>query len=326
MKLSDAGQYFTRLIKARQLSHAYLLTGDVGAEKYQLIERIIQTLVCSNKTASGEACLECPECQRVQQGHFADRLTLKPEGAMIKVDQVRQLKEWLMTSPIEAPFKLAVIDGADQINPSAANALLLFLEEPHDASYIFLLARQSDRLLATITSRVQEIYLEDSPLDRSLQAWIQAGIHPPHAEILLQVSSRSLEDLQAVYEAQAFEDQLKAYHQFYLTLAQRDPQAFIWPQRRLKKEGNLFTPEEGLDYLIWLNQQLLLAATSSQPAAAINADDKSVQQVIDRLGVRVDYGAIDQRLFESKARLLANVSPQLVYERLALTLCQWPHR
>lgn len=323
MKLNAARQYFNRLVMDHQLSHAYLLTGDGVAEKYHLIQTIIQSLVCGHKSAAGEACLRCSDCQRVRQGLFADWLTVKPEGSNIKVDQVRQLKEWLMTSPIEASFKVAVIEEADLLNLSAANALLLFLEEPHDNVYIFLLSRQSDRLLATITSRMQEIYLEDRPLELNIEKWGQAGINPQHAEILLQVSSRSLEDFQDIYEAQALEDQLKAYQQFYLTLAQRQNQAFIWAQRNLKKETKLLTPLEGLDYLIWLNQQLFLAASRKEGTYSLHPYALSVQQKLTRWADRPNYEQIYQSLFESKERLLANVSPQLVYERLALTLCQW---
>jgi DNA polymerase-3 subunit delta' len=75
----------------------------------------------------------------------------------ISVDQVRSLSELFDLSPAMSPWRVAVIDTVDDLEPSGANALLKMLEEPPPNSLFFLVSHAPGRLLPTIRSRCRRL-------------------------------------------------------------------------------------------------------------------------------------------------------------------------
>jgi DNA polymerase-3 subunit delta' len=75
----------------------------------------------------------------------------------ISVDQVRGLSELFDLSPAMSDWRVAVIDSVDDLEPSAANALLKMLEEPPPNSIFFLVSHAPGRLLPTIRSRCRRL-------------------------------------------------------------------------------------------------------------------------------------------------------------------------
>jgi DNA polymerase-3 subunit delta' len=84
-----------------------------------------------------------------------DLRCIEPEGAWIKVDQIRALNEFAIGRPQIAAVKVGLITLADRMNPSAQNALLKSLEEPPPGTHIVLATTHPARLLATVRSRCQ---------------------------------------------------------------------------------------------------------------------------------------------------------------------------
>ncbi len=82
----------------------------------------------------------------------------------IGVDQIRSLQARLSTRPGMSDKRAIIIDAADDMERSAANALLKSLEEPPEGTYFFLVSHSSERLLPTIRSRCQ--LLRFDPLDQ----------------------------------------------------------------------------------------------------------------------------------------------------------------
>lgn len=82
---------------------------------------------------------------------------LRKSLSQIRIEQIREITQFLSTSPlIIAPYKIVVVENAERMPPTAANALLKTLEEPISGT-IILISSQPQRLLATITSRCQLI-------------------------------------------------------------------------------------------------------------------------------------------------------------------------
>ena len=75
----------------------------------------------------------------------------------ISVKQVRELAELFDLSPAMSQWRVAVIDTIDELEPSAANALLKMLEEPPPNSIFFLVSHAPGRLLPTIRSRCRKL-------------------------------------------------------------------------------------------------------------------------------------------------------------------------
>ena len=155
------------------LPHALLLHGPRGVGKLALAERIAQLMLCEAGAAAPRPCGVCDGCRWFLGGNHPDFRRLEPEalakvsseseeeapsrGAKpsheIKVDQVRELAGFLNIGSHRGRRRVALVHPAEDMNPSAANALLKGLEEPPADAMFILVAHRPARLLATIRSR-----------------------------------------------------------------------------------------------------------------------------------------------------------------------------
>jgi len=157
----DAVQLLQRSLARKRLGHAYLFSGD-DLEHLQLVARTLaKTLNCQDprpsKTAPAapDCCDACASCRKIDAFNHADVQWIRPESKsrIITIEQMRDLMQTVFLKPNEAEYKVAVIVGADRLNPQAANAFLKTLEEPPPRSVLILLSTEPGRILETILSR-----------------------------------------------------------------------------------------------------------------------------------------------------------------------------
>lgn len=142
-----------RALAADRLAHAYLFEGPEGIGKRLLALALVRAVFCHD----GSGCGDCPGCRKVDHGNHPDLQLIEPDGTSIKIEQIRELQKQLSYSPLEAPRKVCVIDGADRLNPAAGNALLKTLEEPSRKTLLLLLTPRPDAVLSTVRSRCQRL-------------------------------------------------------------------------------------------------------------------------------------------------------------------------
>jgi len=127
------------------------------------------------------ALLEVATEQPAHEFAHPDFRWIAPEGAVIKVDQVRRVNEFVVQTTQSAPRKVAAILDAHLLNTNAANALLKTLEEPPPNTHLLLSTPHWGKLLPTIRSRCQRFH---TPSDGALaRSWLaQQGISISDAE------------------------------------------------------------------------------------------------------------------------------------------------
>ncbi|HID96977.1 MAG TPA: hypothetical protein EYP57_02130 [Thermodesulfobacteriaceae bacterium] len=158
---------FARLLRNRRLAHAYLFVGsdEYGRKETGLL--ISRLLLCDKPVFSGEdvgPCGECVHCRKFDHGTHPDFCLVEPSGAMIKVDQVRDLQREVSFQPLEAKRRICLISDSNRLNPEAANALLKTLEEPPDRTCFLLTADSISVMLPTVVSRCHMVRCEILPL------------------------------------------------------------------------------------------------------------------------------------------------------------------
>ncbi|GFO68164.1 DNA polymerase III subunit delta' [Geomonas limicola] len=151
-----------RSIAMQRVAHAYLFSGIEGCGKRKTALAFVQAVFCGRD----EACGSCSSCRKIASGQHPDLHILEPDGAFIKIDQVRELQKELSYRPFEAPKKACIIDGADKLNASSGNALLKTLEEPPGNALMILIAPERSAVLQTIQSRCQSLAFQ--PLSAGL--------------------------------------------------------------------------------------------------------------------------------------------------------------
>lgn len=153
-----------RMVETGQLPNGLCFHGPQGIGKRLLAQQLSKVLFCDKKTG----CDECPHCLKFASGNHPDYLEISPDGADIKVDQVREIADNLHFRPFEAPVRTVVLDRVERFREGAANAFLKSLEEPPEYVYFILIAGDLEALLPTIRSRCQKLGFQSlSPEDKA---------------------------------------------------------------------------------------------------------------------------------------------------------------
>jgi len=188
--------------KAGTLHHAWLLAGPKGVGKASFA-RAAATRVLADAAGPPvdlpalETPGEHPTARLVEAGSHPDmrwleRLENPKTGALarnITVDQVRGLAELFDLTPSMSPWRAVVIDAADDLEKSAANALLKMLEEPPANCVFLLVSHAPGRLLPTIRSRCRMLNFQplgDDVMASILAAQLPALAAPERARIIAQ--------------------------------------------------------------------------------------------------------------------------------------------
>jgi len=163
---------FTAAWEGRKIHHAWLLAGPRGVGKATFARAAARRMLAD---AAGppvelpglDTPSEHPIVKLVDAGSHPDMRWLErlanDKGNLnrnIKVDQIRELAEFVSLSAAMSPWRLIVVDSADDLERSAANALLKMLEEPPANTIFLLVSHAPGRLLPTIRSRCRQLHFE----------------------------------------------------------------------------------------------------------------------------------------------------------------------
>jgi DNA polymerase-3 subunit delta' len=165
-----AVEQFASAWASRKLHHAWLLAGPKGVGKASFAREAARRVLAD---AAGPAVelpgLETgddhPIVKLVDAGSHPDmrwleRLVNEKTGNLarnISVAQVRALGEFMGMTAALSPWRVAVVDSVDDLEPAGANALLKMLEEPPANTLFFLVTHAPGRLLPTIRSRCRRL-------------------------------------------------------------------------------------------------------------------------------------------------------------------------
>ncbi|WP_163655548.1 DNA polymerase III subunit delta' [Listeria sp. PSOL-1] len=174
---------FLKSIRENRLSHGYLLEGARGTGKKRLALFLAQTLFCLEKKEQDVACGHCVNCVRIANDNHPDVHWLEPDGASIKIDQVRELKADLSKRGMESDRKVLIINEAEKMTAQAASSLLKFIEEPDSELLLLFITASSGRILPTIQSRLQTVSFKALSFKHLVKAFQEAGISEQKARI-----------------------------------------------------------------------------------------------------------------------------------------------
>lgn len=203
---------FLRALSADRLHSGWLITGPRGIGKATLAYKIAATLLAAPlddgmfgaPPPPTELGLdhEAPDMRQILAGAHP-RLCVVTRGPnstgsalsdVITVDRVRAIKEFFHMSAADGGRRVVIVDAADELNRSAANALLKELEEPPVNTTLLLISHQPSKLLPTIRSRCRVLRLNTlGPGDLS-HALAQAGFDAAATGALAMLSAGSVGD------------------------------------------------------------------------------------------------------------------------------------
>ena len=140
--------------ESQEMTHAWIFTGPPGSGRSSAAIAFAQALVCKSK-----GCGTCNECITAKSSTHPDVEVLRSEGLSIKIDEIRELLTRTAWAPSMGGWRVVVMEDADRLTESAANALLKAIEEPGLRTVWLLCAPTLHDILPTIRSRCRHIQL-----------------------------------------------------------------------------------------------------------------------------------------------------------------------
>ena len=140
--------------KTQSMTNTWLFTGPPGSGRSNAAIAFAAALVCKEG-----GCSKCNDCMSTIIGTHADVELIKTAGLSIKIDEVRELISRASWAPSVANYRVVVMEDADRLTESAANALLKVIEEPGLRTIWLLCAPTLTDVLPTIRSRCRHLSL-----------------------------------------------------------------------------------------------------------------------------------------------------------------------
>ena len=299
-------------IASNRVAGAYLFVGVANVGKETVALNFAKSINC--RTSDEGACGTCLSCRKANDGNHPDLQIIRPSGAWIKIDQIRELQKRIIYRPLEGVRKVYILTEAERMNLEAANCLLKTLEEPPADSGLILLTTNLDALLPTIRSRCQIIpfhplvvselaghLMERFDIDQSqaLRVAATTGGAVGKALTLLQDGASFEEEIPEIMIAN---NRLDAFR-----IAEK------WTQQ-----------PEALDHLVtWYRDLVLLHQGAPADLLTHVHHVEQLEQLTARYS-RLQLQSAIKAIFETKAMLQRNVNATLALEVLALKLLRKP--
>ena len=149
------------------MTHAWLFTGPPGSGRSVAATAFAAALQCQADDPADVGCGECRACVTVMAQTHADVRHVVPDGLSLSVAVVREIVQLASRRPGTGRWQIVIVEDADRLTESAANALLKVVEEP-PARTVFLLCAPSvdpEDISVTLRSRCRHVALGAPAVD-----------------------------------------------------------------------------------------------------------------------------------------------------------------
>ena len=292
---------FEKVIKRKQLTHAYLIEHLDSTVSYDFSLWLAQSVFCIHMI-DGLPCGNCDTCRRIESFDFPDVNTVEPDGQRIKVDQVREIKQTFIRSGMESRQKVLIIREAEKMTTSAANSLLKFIEEPDGLMYVFFLTSNTNRILPTIQSRCQQVYLK--PVSKkSIESRLkeQGELSNQTIQLLVELTD-SIQKAVELSEDEWFNSSKEIVSKWFQYLQSKNSLSFVYVQQNILK----IAKDKEQQFLV-LDLLLVLYRIELRHVIKNGGDKKQLTNAIESI-------------ITARRKLEANVSFQNTCEQLVWQL------
>ncbi len=175
------------------LPQAFVFGGPPGVGKATLAWRLARFLLANPDpaAAAGEARADlfvAPDhlvARQIAAMAHPDLILLRREWnekdkrffTEIRVEDVRRAIHMFQQAAGRGGYRICILDCAEDLNMSSANALLKLIEEPPPRSLFLIVAHRPGRMLATLRSRCRKVVLK--PLATAAIGQFVAALGPP---------------------------------------------------------------------------------------------------------------------------------------------------
>lgn len=296
-----------------QVSHSYIFAGPEGTQRAEMARCFAKALFSQGNSSPDIST------QKVGDHNHPDLIEVFPDGASIKIKQIRELRQDISIKPFEAQYKIYIIHQADTMKDPAQNALLKTLEEPPEYAIIILITNSLSALLPTIQSRSQA--LKFLPLgEERIQEYLiyQKGLSPSKAREIALIANGSIENaVKWAGEDHILQERKDLLKDLLNILKGDTPLVFqlaLWFKEQKEKTN------QWLDFIIiWFRDVALQKELGDNPYTIHKEYRKLLEEFTKHLSYE-QINAIIEDVSQSKNNMRYNVNLQLNIESMLLKM------
>jgi DNA polymerase III delta' subunit len=232
-------------LQKNRLPNSLLFYGPEGVGKRSLAFALAMAVNCERRR--DEACGECPTCLAISGGRFPDVQEIKPSGQVIKVEHVREMRQFAYMRPMIGRKRVFIISEADKMSEDSSNTVLKILEEPPLFSHFILVTDNPHLILPTIKSRCQVLQFVPVGREEITRALVEKGCREDRARIISLFVRGNLEEALDLNWDEVQNVRREAWTLFLSILKPEKPALFLrsygFAQRNLIREDLKITLE-----------------------------------------------------------------------------------
>ncbi|MBN2408912.1 MAG: DNA polymerase III subunit delta' [Candidatus Aminicenantes bacterium] len=253
-----------------RVPNSLLFTGPEGVGKKSLALVLAKAINCLKR--HDDACDECAACRAIEAGRFPDVQEIKPEGQIIKVERVREMRQLAYLRPMAGEKRVFIITEAEKLSDASANTLLKILEEPPFFSQFILITHNPDLILSTIKSRCQILPFVPISKAEIAGALEEKGYPEDRARIIaLYVGGNFGEALDLEWE-EIQEKRREAWTIFRSFLKNEEPASFLRNYGFVRRSIVRDDLEKTLKIMASFCRDLILVKEKGDPGLLLNPD------------------------------------------------------
>ena len=193
---------------SNRIAHAFMLTGVRGVGKTTTARLLARALNYESDTVhepSLDLSVDGVHCRSIIEGRHLDVLELDA-ASRTKVDDMRELLDGVRYSPVQARYKVYIIDEVHMLSTAAFNALLKTLEEPPPHAKFIFATTEIRKVPVTILSRCQRFDLrrvEPEVIIQNLEQILEtegARLEPEGLTLIARAAEGSVRDAQSLLD------------------------------------------------------------------------------------------------------------------------------
>lgn len=165
-------------VKNNKISHSYLFVGTEGIGKKLIAKEFAKMILCIDDNE--KYCNKCKSCIEFDTNNNPDFKIIEPDGASLKIEQIREFQSKVAEKPIISKRKVYIINDSDKMTKEAQNCLLKTLEEPPEYVTIILIGSNENKFLSTIKSRCMILHfnkISNDEIEKILEEQYQLKIN-----------------------------------------------------------------------------------------------------------------------------------------------------
>ncbi|MDF2670475.1 MAG: ATPase [Paenibacillus sp.] len=308
-------QLLQNSLRHSKVSHAYIFAGPSGTGRRQMARTFAQAIYC--ETLQDDACGTCLSCRKVEHGNHPELFWVEPDGASIKIDQIRELQHQFAYRSAVAGTKIYIIHEADRMTVQASNSLLKFLEEPGSPAVAILITENGQALLPTIKSRAQWVTFTPMPADEMESILTAEGLSKELVRCAVQLTS-GIEAARTLSQLNEFAETRNAVLQLMKDAISKLPVIGAIQQKVIKTNVSDHMDLFFDMIVLWLKDIIHICSGKRDRVVFIDQIDWLTTQAFTRgAGIWVECM---EKAIESRKRVRFNANAQLVLEHFFISV------